>query len=52
MGLVFGSMAYSSINANVGYEQSRRDDLESFGYILIYLAKKVLPWMKLNIKKL
>ena len=51
LGLVFGSMAFSSINANAGYEQSRRDDLESFGYMLIYLVKKVLPWMKLNIKK-
>ena len=51
LGLVFGSMAFSSINANAGYEQSRRDDLESFGYMLIYLAKKYLPWMKLNIKK-
>jgi len=50
LGAVFGSMAYSSINANAGYEQSRRDDLESFGYMLICLAKKNLPWMKLNIK--
>ena len=48
---VFGSLAFTSINANAGYEQSRRDDLESFGYMLIYLAKKDLPWMKLDKKK-
>jgi len=51
LGIIFGSFAFSSINANAGYEQSRRDDLESFGYMLICLAKKVLPWMKLEIKK-
>ena len=48
---LFGSLAFSSINANAGYQQSRRDDLESFGYMLIYLAKKYLPWMELRIKK-
>jgi len=42
---IFGSLAFSSINANSGYEQSRRDDLESFGYVLIYLAKSYLPWL-------
>ena len=42
---VFGSMRYLSINANKGYEQSRRDDLESLGYTLIHLAKNNLPWI-------
>ena len=50
VGKLFGSIAFSSINANSGYEQSIRDDLESFGYMLIYLAKKYLPWM--NIRKM
>ena len=48
---LFGSLAFSSINANAGYEQSRRDDLESFGYMLIYLSKKELPWMKIGVMK-
>ena len=48
LGILIGSMAFSSINANDGYEQSRRDDLESFGYMLICLIKKGLPWIKID----
>ena len=52
LGLFFGSLAYSSINANSGYQQCRRDDLESFGYMLVSLAKKKdLPWIKIGIQK-
>ena len=39
-----GSVYYISINANSGLEQSRRDDLEAFGYSLIYMMKGILPW--------
>ena len=45
-----GTARYCSVNALRGTEQSRRDDLESAGYVLIYLAQsKFLPWMGLNI---
>jgi serine/threonine protein kinase len=39
-----GSIFYSSINACKGYVQSRKDDLESLGYMLIYLVYQYLPW--------
>ena len=44
----YGSLRYYSINANRGYELSRRDDLESFGYMLVYLAKEYLPWISME----
>ena len=41
---LIGNARYSSINALNGGTQSRRDDLESLGYLIIYLIIGRLPW--------
>lgn len=41
---MLGSIKYSSLNAHLGIEQSRRDDLEACLNVLVYFLKGKLPW--------
>jgi serine/threonine protein kinase len=43
-----GTLPFTSINGQQGHAQSRRDDLESLAYTIIYSARGSLPWSSLS----
>ena len=43
-----GTIRFASEAAHKGYEISRKDDLESLGYVLVFLFKGKLPWQNID----
>jgi len=47
---IMGTCRYAAIRMHFGHYQSRRDDLESLCYVLLYLFYRKLPWQDVKDK--
>jgi hypothetical protein len=40
---------FASINAHLGIDQSRRDDVEALAYVLLYFLEGQLSWQGMKV---